>query len=386
MGIFDRIFPRKEPARNDGYFKLLNGYVPVFHSWNGKLYESELVRASIDAIARHCSKLQITIEGNGNKTLQTQLNKAPNEFQTWAQFLSRVVTILHLNNTAFIVPIFGDLGRIIGIYPIAPVKWELIEATDKTPWIRFSFSDGRTTAFKLSEVGILTKHQYRSDLFGENNDALKDTMNLITIQRQAITESAKNSASYRFMAQINNFTKAEDLTKERERFNKEAFQKDGGGLLLFPNTYANIKELSAKSYSLDKDQMQLIQTNVFNYFGVNEDVLQNKLSGDSWSAFYEGCIEPFAIQLSEVVTRMIFTDREQASGSLVMFTSNRIQYMTNADKLNVSRDLLDRGVITINQALEIWNLPGIGEDGDVRIIRGEYYNANDKTRELIDNE
>lgn len=381
MGFFDFLFGRNKAPVDDGYFKMLNGYAPVFRNWDGQLYESELVRASIDSIARHVGKLQITINGSANSRLQTQLRKTPNSFQTWNQFLQRLATILYMNNTAFIVPVLGQFGEITGLYPIAPVKWELVEV-NKEAWVRFSFADGKITAFKLSEIGIMVRHQYRSDLFGESNSALKDTMNLLSIQRQAITENAKNSASYRFMARVNNFTRSEDLTKERERFNAEAFQKDGGGLLLFPNTYADIRELSQKSYSVDKDQLDLIQTNVFNYFGVNSDVLQNKAFGDAWSAFYEGCIEPFAIQLSEVITRMIFTDREMGSGNEVMFTSNRLQYMTNADKLNVSTQLLDRGVLTINQALEIWNLPGIGEDGDIRIIRGEYYNADEKTNSV----
>ena len=74
---------------------------------------------------------------------------------------------------------------------------------------------------------------------------------------------------------------------------------------------------------------------------------------------------------------MLFTFREQGAGNRVMATSNRLQYMTNADKLNVSAQLLDRGIISINDAREIWNLPPV-EGGDARIIRGEYYNADDK--------
>ena len=110
---------------------------------------------------------------------------------------------------------------------------------------------------------------------------------------------------------------------------------------------------------------------------VNEDVLTNKAYGDAWSAFYEGAIEPFAIQFSEVLTKMLFTFREQSSGNMVMLTANRLQYMTNKDKLDVSSQLLDRGVLTINDIREIWNLPPV-EGGDVRIIRGEYYDANTK--------
>jgi hypothetical protein len=181
------------------------------------------------------------------------------------------------------------------------------------------------------------------------------------------------------MAQLSNFSKAEDLAKERKRFTTENFSKEAeaGGLLLFPNTYQNIKQIDVKPWVVDADQMTMIQKNVYEYFGVNEAILQNKVYGNEWSAFYEGAIEPFAIQFSEVLTRMLFTFQEQSRGNQVMATSNRLQYMTNSDKLNVSAQLLDRGIISVNDAREIWNLPPV-EGGDVRIIRGEYYNADDK--------
>jgi len=126
--------------------------------------------------------------------------------------------------------------------------------------------------------------------------------------------------------------------------------------------------------------MEIIRKNVFEYFGVNEDVLQNKAYGDAWSAFYEGAIEPFAIQFSEVLTKMLFTFREQSQGNGVMATANRLQYLSNADKLSVSSQLLDRGIFSINDVRDIWNLPPV-EGGDNRIIRGEYYNADEKVSE-----
>ena len=228
----------------------------------------------------------------------------------------------------------------------------------------------------------MTKYQYKSDFFGETNHALFPTMDLIHIQNQGIEEGVKSAATYRFMAQLSNFAKNSDVAKERRRFTEENFSKDaqGGGLLLFPNTYQNIQQINAKPWVIDNDQMTLIQKNVFEYFGVNEDILENKAFGDSWSAFYEGAIEPFAIQFSEVMTKMLFTFREQTEGNLVMATSNRMQYLSNADKLNVSSQLLDRGIMSINDVREIWNLPPV-DGGDARIIRGEYYNADEKIQE-----
>jgi hypothetical protein len=208
-------------------------------------------------------------------------------------------------------------------------------------------------------------------------------MDLIHIQNQGIEEGVKSAATYRFYAQVNNFTKADDLAKERKRFSEENFTRDaeGGGLLLFPNTYTNINQVKSTPFTVPADEMKLIEKNVYQYFMVNEDILQNKAYGDAWSAFYEGAIEPFAVQFSEVMTKMLFTLREQAQGNEVMLTANRLQYMTNADKLNVSSQLLDRGIMSINDVREIWNLPPV-DGGDARIIRGEYWNADEKINEV----
>ena len=155
-------------------------------------------------------------------------------------------------------------------------------------------------------------------------------------------------------------------------------------MLLFPNTYQNIKQIDTSPFIVDDKQMQLIKNNVFEYFGVNEDVLMSKAYGDMWTAFYESAIEPFAIQFSEVLTRMLFTFREQSNGNYVMTTANRLQYMSNADKLAVSSQMLDRGLMSINEVRDIWNLSPV-EGGDVRIIRGEYYSTDEKIEEVDDN-
>ena len=383
MGLFDKLFGNRpaEEGRYEGTFKMLNGYTPHFSAYNKELYESELVRSAIHARATHISKLKVEISGTARPALQNKLKHNPNELQTWSQFLYRLSTILDVHNTAFITPVYDQFGEPSGIYTPLPNRCEVVQYNG-VPYLRYEFNQGKRAAIEFDYCGIMTKHQYKNDFFGESNGALFPTMDLIHIQNQGIQEGVKSAASYRFMAQLSNFAKAEDLAKERKRFTLENLSKDsgGGGLLLFPNSYNNIKQIEAKPWVIDSDQMQAIRNNVFEYFGVNEDILENKAFGDSWSAFYEGAVEAFAIQFSEVMTKMLFTLREQSSGNKVMATANRLQYLSNADKLNVSSQMLDRGIMSINDVREIWNLPPV-EGGDERIIRGEYYNASDKLEE-----
>lgn len=384
MGLFEKLFGRDkalEPTRQEEkLFRLLDGYRPAFHSWSGELYESELIRAAIDARARHISKLDVTIQGTAKPTLQNYLKLGPNQFQSWSQMLYRLSTILDMTNTAIIVPIIDKDGTTTGIMPVAYRECQVVEYKGE-PWLKITFYNNETVAIELKRVGIMTRYQYKNDLFGESNRALRPTMDLLNIQNQGIEEGVKSAASYKFMATLSNFANETDLTKERERFTENNLRK-GAGVLLWPNTYKDIKQIESKPFVADAEQVRLINENVYNYFGVNEDILQNKAIGDSWNAFYEGAIEPFSIQLSEVLTRMLFTQRERELGTYVMATSNRLQYMSNQDKLNVSSQLVDRGMMSLNEAREIWQLPPV-EGGDVRIMRGEYYEANAKTNQEV---
>ena len=385
MGLFDVLFKNRPRPRGEyeGFFKLLDGYTPHFTTWGGGLYESELVRAAINARATHISKLKVEMRGSAKQALQAKMKHGPNKFQTWSQFLYRASTILDIHNTLFITPVFDRYGEPSGIYTPLPQRCELVNYND-VPYLRYEFGQGEKAAIELDLCGIMTKFQYRNDIMGETNRALFPTMDLIHIQNQGIEEGVKSAATYRFMAQVSNFTKAEDLAKERRRFTEENLSRDanGGGLLLFPNTYKDIKQIEVKPWVVDENQMQLIKANVFEYYGVNEDVLQNKAFGDAWAAFYEGAIEPFAVQFSEVVTKMLYTLREQSQGNLVMATSSRLQYMSNADKLAVAAQMADRGLMTRNELREIFNLSPLPEEiGNTLPVRGEYYNVgeNDET-------
>lgn len=383
MGLFDALFGKrpKPVGRLEGKYKLLTGYEPVFSRFGGGIYESQLIRSSINARATHISKLAVEIAGTAKPALRNKLKHGPNMFQTWGQFLYRLSTILDVHNTAFIVPVWDEYGEISGIYAPLPNRVTLKQFKG-VPYLSYEFSDGNKAAVELEFCGVMTKFQYADDIRGETNRALTPTLDLISIQDQGIKEGVKSAASYRFMARLSNFTTASDLAKERKEFSALNFAADaeGGGLLLFPNKYTDIQQVTAKPFVMDADTAKATKESVYQYFGVNEDVLENKAFGDSWAAFYEGAIEPFAIQFSDVMTKMLFTFREQTNGNRVTATSNRLQYLSNQDKLNVSSQLLDRGIMSINDVRQIWNLPEV-EGGDRRIIRGEYYDADAKLEE-----
>lgn len=383
MGLFDKIFPRR-PQREQvmSYFKTLTAYQPTFKRWSGKLYESEIVRSAIDARARHISKLQIKIHGAAQPRVQTILKKKPNQYQTWSQFLYRASTILDMQNNCFIVPIIDRNNDVTGLWTCLPSKCKVLEGKNGKEYLEYEFSTGDIGCVELNRCGLMTKFQYESDFFGSMNNALDDTLDLINIERQGIEEGIKSAASFRFMARLTNFKDPEDIAQEQKNFTARNLRADAGGFLLFPNTYDNIAQIQSKPYVISADDQNAIKQNVFTYFGVNEDVLMNTAAGSQLDAFFDGAIEPFSIQLSEVLTFMLFSDLEIAHGAKVEAEANRLQYMSTGDKINFIANLSDRGFITINEGRELLNYtPLPSEIGDRLPIRGEFKYVGEDQKE-----
>ena len=371
MGAFDKLLGRfKVKKMMGGWFQMLDGYSPVFNTYDGGVYEMELTRACVHNFASHCSKLQPKVTGSDSRGIQSMLEGKPNMFMTGAQFLYKSATIYETQNTCFIVPVLDTYDRLVGYYPVVPDMTELREQNGEA-FLVYTFGNGEQAAIELSRVGIVSKFLYRSDLMGEDNSALNPTLQLLATQNQGIEEGIKNSASFRFMATVNNFTKGKDLAQERKKWVEENLGPDAGGLALFPNTYGNVQQIQSTAKIVDPEQLKLIQDRVYTYFGSNEKILHNEAAGDDWAAYYEGKIEPFALQLSQAMTVMTFTQNERTRKNGIVWSANRLQYMTNADKLQVSSQMFDRGILSINDVMDVWNLPHV-PDGDKRYIRKEY--------------
>lgn len=380
MGLFENIFGNlpakmKQKKQVETLFKTLTAYTPTFTTWNGKLYESDLIWAAVDAKARHVSKLVVGMQGTARNKMRSAIKIAPNPWMTWSQFLYRSSVILDMQTNCWFLPVLDDNLETVGYFPALPGAVKIVEI-DGEAWVKYNFRSGEIGYMPLKRCRWMTRHQYEDDFFGAGNGALNTTMELINLQNQGVQEGIKNSATFRFMAQLDNFTDPEDLVNEMRRFNKKNLRGESGGLLLFPNEYKNIQQIQQKPYALDAEQIKLIQTNVFNYFGVNEDILQNKAVGDKWAAYYDGALEPFAVQLSECLTAMTFTPHEISMGNKIIVTSNRLQYASTNEKLNVSAQMADRGIMNRNEIREIWGLPPIeGEAGTAFLVRGEYKDA-----------
>lgn len=382
MGLYELLFPKKAVAEvTAGYFKTLTAYQPVFHNFAGGLYEAELCRAAVHAFATHASKLKPVVSG-ARRDLQKILEFQPNPYMDTTKFLYKTATILECENTCFIAPIYDKYyQQIVGFYPVQPSQAEVREKKDGTPCLVFKFANGKNAAIEFNRVGILNKFFYKSEFFGESNRALQSALDLMYTQKQGIKEGIKQSATIRFLAKLQNTLKPADIEAERKRWVSTNLGADNnGGIALFDAKYSDVKPIESKPYVVDPEQIKVVQGSVYKYFGTSEAILENKFSPDEWAAFYEAKVEPFALQLSLVLSNMLFTPEQKVRGNAVQFTANRLQYASTSEKLAVVQQLTDRGIMNRNEAREVFNLEPI-TGGDNYIIRGEYYNADQKVKD-----
>ncbi|MCL2080243.1 MAG: phage portal protein [Oscillospiraceae bacterium] len=385
MGLFEKLFTKTKIGGSlapGSTFEVMTGYASVFTNSSEKLYEVDVIRAAIHSFASFCSKLKPETEGEKYKQLERLWQHKLNPVQTTSQFLYHVATILAVKNTVFIAPIENACGGITGFYPLLPEMCEVIESRGAL-YLRYTFGNGKRAVIEFDRVGIVTQHQFDDEFFGsDNSKTLKPTMQLIHTQNQGIIHGVKNSAAIRFLAKIGNVIKPEDINKAREQFTKENLSEENkSGVIVYDNKFSDVKPIESKPYTINALQMQHIRDNVYSYFGTNDAIVQNKFNENEWIAYFEGKIEPFALQLSLVLSSMVYSSKEIEGGNGIYFTTNRLKYASNATKLNISTAMFDRGLLTRNQVRDIWSLPRV-DGGDQYYIRKEYSKLEDLGKDL----
>jgi HK97 family phage portal protein len=213
---------------------------------------------------------------------------------------------------------------------------------------------------------------------GEDNAPLTDAVELVNVTNAGVMSAVKNGSVIRGILKIlKKAIREDEIKKRRDEFITQygvTSGNDSGIAGLDADMEYNQIDAS-KMYTIPKEQMQEVREGVYRYFGINEGIVTGKFSEDDWNAFYEGVLEPIAIQLSQEFTQKLFTPREQALGNEIMFEANRLQYASAQTKINLVDKLGQLGLLTINEGREIFNLPAV-EDGEKRLQSLNYVNAN----------
>lgn len=385
--MFEKIFGKDKAESQSQYTQLqmLNGFIPVFTSFSGDAYDSDVVRSAVDAIARNAAKLKPkhirrvdgTIQNTGSN-IEKLLQLRPNPYMDAYTFYYKVITQLFMKNNSFVFVDWDETGNARGFYPINASSVEFLEVKGQPAagvFVKFRFLGGRMVTLPYEDLIHLRRFFYQNDLYGETSDkALTPTLELINTTNQGIANAVKSSAFLRGLLKFTSMLKREDMNKQRDEFVQDYMNINNNGGIAATDSKAEYVDLKTEPKMVDAKQMDLIEKKVHKYFGINEKIVMSTYNEQEWNAFYESVIEPLAIQMSLEFTAKVFSNREKGRGNEIIYEANRLQYASNQTKLSIVTLLMDRGMMSQNEGLEVFNLPPI-EGGDKRILSLNFVDA-----------
>lgn len=382
MSFIDRLFKKSKNNISTERTEVMNGSPAIFTPFSGNAYESDIFRSAVDSIARNAAKLKavhvVTISGqrkDGDSQLNRILQVRPNPYMTAYDMIYKLVTHYYLYNNAFAYLQKDDKGNLVGIYPLSPLNMEYLTDSTGALYCKFMFKGGKEFILPFTEVFTIRRFFNSNDLLGDSNTAILPTLDLAHTQSEGIENSIKSGATIKGILKYNQVLSPENLKKEKEAFIKDYLSISNNGGIAALDSKMDYVPLDIKGANIDNEQIKTIKQKIYDYLGVSENIVNSTYNEDEWAAFYESVIEPLGLQISLELTDKLFTPREQAFGNSILMEANRLQFASNTTKTNILKELMPLGLFTVNQALEILNLPSV-EDGDRRIVTLNVVNAD----------
>ena len=373
-GIFDKLFKKTKQPVKTVRAELLSNSAAIFTPWSGDAYSNDIYRAAVDAIARNAAKLKgshvIHYQDRNEPAKSSKLNRLlqvqPNPYMSAFDMLYKMVTHYFLYNNAFAYLQKDGRGQVVGIYPLKAMHVDFLTDHSNELYCKFLFSNSREVILPYADIIHLRRNFNENDLLGDPNTALGPALELAHTQNEGYINAIKTSANIRGILKFTQIMAPEKLKEEKERFINDYLSIANDGGVVATDQKMEYDPIEIKPVVIDDKQIQAIKTKIYDYLGVSEAIVNSSYNEEQWAAFYESTLEPIAVQMSLEFTRKIFNEREQAFGNSIIFESGRLQFSSNATKVNLIAQLMPYGLLTINQALEILNLPGV-EDGDKRL-------------------
>lgn len=375
IGLLDRFKQKNEVVTTN--YKMITDKGYGFYAWNGKLYQSDIVRSAIRPKARAIGKAVAKHVRNGVEGTKVNpevymrfLLEEPNIYMSGQQLQEKLATQLELNNNAFAFINRDENGIPIEIYPISSTGVQAIQDDRNRLYLRFSLSNGSIVNFKYSDVIHLRKDFNEDDLFGTSpGDALASLMEVVNTTDQGIVKAIKNSGIVRWLLKFTQTLRPEDQKKAVKRFMEDYLSTESDTLgVAATDAKADAIQVEPKDYVPNEKQMDKSVQRIYSFFNTNEKIIQSKYTEDDWVSYYEGAIEPEIVQLSNEYTRKLFNRRERGFGNKIVFESFNLSFASLKTRMDFANNGMDRGYVSENEARTIFGMAP-KDNGDVYVRR-----------------
>lgn len=374
--LFNMVFGNKKQTQiTQTQLQMLNGYNAQFTTLDNNTYESKVARQCIDRIATHCAKLlpkhikdsvSNNIKGDINFLLQNQ----PNPIMTKFDFIYKTISMLYTDANAFIFIAKDKQGFITGFYPLLALNYDLLQDTANNIYLQFKFVNGKTYTLPYLELIHLRLFYNRHDIFGTNNKVLKTDLETAHTASEGIKNAIRTSNNLKgILKYTNSMLKEKDIKASKDAFVNDFLNLENESGIAAVDGKAEFQEINLKPITLDKEQLEQVNFNIFDYFGISEKIVRNNFNSVEWNAFFEGVIEPRAIQMSDAFTNKIFSIKARKDGHRIAFTANRLQYASLDSKINLIKVAGAYGLLTKDDGREILDMAPLGGEEGKKILQ-----------------
>ncbi len=382
MGFFRKKTEVKNEKTDRSVLQMVTTYGEHFYSWNGKLYDSDIVRSCIRPKVKAIGKLAgkhiradtTGLKVNPDANIRFMLSE-PNPFMTGQQFQEKVATQLCLNNNAFILIVRDSNGKPMQLYPIPCVMCETKYINEEL-FLKFQYRNGKTGTFPYEEIIHLRQDFNEHDIFGESPaKALASMMEVMGTIDQGIIKAIKNSGIVRWLLSFTNSMRPEDIKANVKAFvdNYLSVESDTFGAA-GTDAKATATRIEPKDYVPNALQTKETINRIYSFFNTNEKIIQSRWTEDEWNAYYEAEVEPFALQMGEVYSVRLFSRRERGCGNKILFEASNLQCASLSSKLAMQA-MVDRGAMTPNEWRAVLNMaPLPGGDEPIRRLDTQVVN------------
>ena len=400
MGFFD-IFKRKKkvvaPVNYDAH--VFKSTLNLFTDFGDNINASDVVKICIDRIATHAAKLKPRyVKTQDDQTVQERkgnlaflLKFQPNPLMTPFDFIYRVVTLLYLNNNAFIYPVYDyETYELKELWPLKPNSVEALRDESGALFLRFYFSDKKAFTLPYESLIHLRRFYGTNDIFGgsgaiSDHSALLQTIKINDSVLQGLDNAIKTSFQIKGLLKINGILSEKDKTAQKKEFDealKEA-AKDGGNSIVPVDLKSDYVPLNTDPKLVDSTTLSFLQKKIISYFGVSEAIFDNKYDENEYNAFYESVIEGIAISLSEAFSKALLTRGQLERGEQIIFYSERLQYASWNTKVQAIEKLMGLGILSLNESRALLGFEPI-EGGSKRLQSLNYVDADKASEYQLD--
>jgi len=373
--LFEKIFGNRETKKQLNTYKVLNGYDAFFSDWGKNVYDSKVARTAIDRIATHAAKLTPKhIKGDINHPKKGQINfmlqNRPNELMSRYDFIYKIVSQLYTYNNAFVFISKNEDGFITGFYPILSYEDKLLQDTTGKVYLRFKFLNGKEYTLPYNELIHLRRFFNMDDYWGSSNKVLNTDLDTAHTSSEGIKNAIKMTNSLKGILNFTNaMLKPEDIKKNRDNFVKDFLGKGNSSGIAALDTKATFQEMNIKPITLDEEQLKRVNQNIYDYFGISEEIIRNDYTPEKWNAFFEGVLEPLSLQMGEAFTNAIFNQKSVKEGHMIIFSTNRLQYASLNNKINLIKVAGAFGLLTKDDGREILDMAPLGGEEGKTILQ-----------------